>query len=430
MRLFAYLPLALRPESDNALLICYGVGVTADAFIRDTRLKHLDVVDISKEVFDLAGLYSGPGYEDPLRDPRVSTFVQDGRFFLQACPKRYDIITGEPPPLKVAGTVNLYTEQFFSLMKGRLKDGGVASFWLPLYQLTTDETKSILRAFHNVFPNASVWATSDLEWIMVGIKPPAQRPNAELADTLWTDARTKPDLTRIGVEMPEQMSSLFVMDGAEIDRITQGVKPLTDFYPKRLSDIHPPMSGAYKFGYSYLESSAAEHRFLSSPLIDEIWPNEWKKSLDMLFLVRETRFRSQMSGSNWLAELAFYLRRTQLRAPVLGVLSSDEFRVALAEKLDHASPASLPVEALRDLVAGALASRDYSRAIQLLEREKERGFARMNDLFLLTYLYCLHGDVKKAEALANAEAKSIHKDWFVDWLWGNLQAEFGFHPPS
>src|SRR5258708_23448754 len=181
MRLFAYLPLALRPESENALLLCYGVGVTADAFTRDAHLKHLDVVDISKEVFDLANLYSGPGYSNPLQDHRVTTFVQDGRFFLQTCPARYDIITGEPPPLKTAGAVNLYTQQFFSLMKGRLKDGGIASFWLPLYQLTTNETKAILRAFHNVFPNASLWATSDLEWIMIRKKPPLPKSDEGLA---------------------------------------------------------------------------------------------------------------------------------------------------------------------------------------------------------------------------------------------------------
>jgi spermidine synthase len=140
--------------------------------MRDSRLKQLDVVDISKEVLGLADFYSGPGYANPLRDPRVTTFVQDARFFLQACPKHYDIITGEPPPLKSPGTVNLYTEQFFSLMKNRLKDGGIVSFWLPLYQLRNDETKAILRAFHNVFPNASLWATNDQEWIMIGIKPP------------------------------------------------------------------------------------------------------------------------------------------------------------------------------------------------------------------------------------------------------------------
>jgi len=428
MRLFAYLPLTLRPEAENALLICYGMGVTADAFTRDTHLRHLDVVDISKEVFDLASSYSGPGYSNPLRDPRVTTFVQDGRFFLQASPESYDIITGEPPPLKVAGTVNLYTQQFFSLMNDRLKDGGIATFWLPIYQLTTDETKAILRAFHNVFPNASVWATCDLEWIMTGMKGPLHKPNEEAARALWSDAGTRLDLGRIGLEVPAQMSALFLMDGEEIDRITQGVEPLSDLYPKRLTNMHPDLNAVHHFGYTYLERSAALHRFLSSSLIKEIWPNEWKESLELLFLVRETRYLSEISGSNWLAELDLYLRHTQLRTPVLAVQNSDEFRLALAQKLATNSP-SLPVAARPDLVAGALARRDLPGAIQLLESESDRPFANINDFFLLTYLYCLNGNVEKAEALAAAENGSIQKDWFVDWLWGELQAEFGFRPP-
>jgi spermidine synthase len=428
MRLFAYLPLALRPESENALLICYGVGVTADAFTRDAHLKHLDIVDISKEVFDLAGFYSGDGYSNPLRDSRVTTFVQDGRFFLQASPERYDIITGEPPPLKVAGTVNLYTQQFFALMNGRLKDGGIATFWLPIYQLTTDETKAILRAFHNVFSNASVWATCDLEWIMMGIKGPLHKPDEESERALWSDPRTRLDLERIGIEVPEQMSTLFLMDGDEIDRITQGVEPLSDLYPKRLTDVHPNPETAHHFGYNYLERSAARHHFLSSSLIDKVWPNEWKNSLELFFLVRETRYLSEISGSNWLAELDLYLRHTKLRTPVLAVQNSDEFRLSLAEKFAANSP-SLPAEALHDLIAGALARRDFTGAIQLLEGEKDRGFSNTNDLFLLTYLYCLNGSVEKAEALAAAQTRSIQKDWFVDWLWGDLQAEFGFRPP-
>jgi len=135
-----------------------------------------------------------------------------------------------------------------------------------------------------------------------------------------------------------------------------------------------------------------------------------------------------MSGSNWLAELDLYLRHTRLRTPVLAVQNIDEFRLTLAEKLAHDSR-SLPVEALPDLVAGALARRDLGGAIQLLESEKPRGFSNINDFFLLIYLYCLNDNVEKAEALAAAEAGSIQKDWFVDWLWGYLQAEFRFHPP-
>jgi spermidine synthase len=428
MRMFAYLPLALRPESENALLVGYGVGVTADAFTHDARLRHLDIVDISKEVFDLADFYTGPGYSNPLRDPRVTTFVQDGRFFLQACPESYDIITGEPPPLKAAGTVNLYTQQFFSLMKGRLKDGGIASFWLPLYQLTTGETKAILRAFHNVFPNASLWATSDLEWIMIGAKPPQPKPDEELAHGIWADPTSGSDLVRTGLEIPEQIPALFVMDAEEIDRITQGVEPLNDLYPKRLTDAQPDLKAAYQLGSNYLEASGALQRFFASSLIHDIWPNERKEALEPLFLLRETRYRSEMSGSNWLAELDLYLRHSKLRTPVLAVQNSDEFRLALAERLVTDSH-SLSPDALHDLVAGALARRDFEAAIRLLEDEKDRGSSNINDFFLLTYLYCLNGSVEKAESLANAQAGSIQKDWFVDWLWGELQAEFGFRPP-
>jgi hypothetical protein len=54
----------------------------------------------------------------------------------------------------------------------------------------------------------------------------------------------------------------------------------------------------------------------------------------------------------------------------------------------------------------------------------------LNDTFLLTYLYCLHGSVEKAEALVANNPGAIKRDWFVDWLWGKLEADFGFQPPS
>src|SRR5947209_19800201 len=103
-------------------------------------------------------------------------------------------------------------------MKSRLKDGGIVSFWLPLYHLRTDETKAILRAFHNVFPNASLCATNDLEWILIGIKPPLPKPDEPLAHRLCTDRNTGADLLRTGREVADQMPTSFVMHGDEIAR--------------------------------------------------------------------------------------------------------------------------------------------------------------------------------------------------------------------
>jgi hypothetical protein len=129
-----------------------------------------------------------------------------------------------------------------------------------------------------------------------------------------------------------------------------------------------------------------------------------------------------------LAELDLYLRRSPLRTPVLEVLGSDEFRVGIAERVARNSDPT-PLEILPDLVAGALARRNIDEAIRLLESEKNRRAFSLNDMFLLTYLYCLNGSVHKAEALATANAGSIKRNWFVDWLWGKLETDFGFHPP-
>jgi len=428
MRLFAYLPLALRSESEDVLLLCYGCGVTADAFLHGPNVKRMDVVDISKEVLQLADFYAGITYSNPLRDPRATTFIQDGRFFLQASPRQYDIISGEPPPPKVAGAVNLYTEEFFSLMKSRLKEGGIATFWLPINQLKVDEAKAILRAFHNAFPNASVWASADQEWIMMGINGPGRKVKEEEIRQLWSNADSGADLRRIGIEVPQQLGALFVMDGEEIDLVTRDIAPLADNYPKRLSDAAWDEEANLRFASAYMDPPSAADRFVRSPMIARIWPETLNKSMKSLFAVREARFLSQTIGTNKLAELDLYLRGSRLRTPVLEVLGSDEFRLAMAERIASNSAAP-PLEILPDLIAGALARRDIGEAVRLLEDEKARGLFSLNDTFLLTYLYCLNGSVEKAEALVTNNAAVIKKDGFVDWLWKKLESDFGFHPP-
>lgn len=426
MRLFAYLPLTLNPKASDALLICYGCGVTADALVRAAQLKKVDMVDIAHEVFELAPDYAMPGYVNPLSNPKATAIVQDGRFFLQSSPLRYDLITGEPPPLKVLGAVNLYTAEFFTLMRDRLNEGGIASFWLPIEQLTAEETKSILRAFHSAFPNASVWGGPDTQWIMVGVNGSLQKLTREDMSRLWRE-ESRADLVRIGIEAPDQLAALFLMDAKGIDELTEGSLPLTDNWPKRLTDAHTDDKITDRFGWNYVEGLPALKRFLSSPVRDT-WPEMPERELEEYFLVRETRYLARAIRSNQMAELDLYLRHSRLRTPVLDVLGTDEIRIAIAERVTRRL-GTPPQEAIGDLVAAALARRDIAAAVGLLENKIGPSFTP-NDLFLLTYLYCLHGEIAKAEQLASDYSASVDKDWFVDWLWKKLHDDFGFQPPA
>src|SRR5207244_9155885 len=137
--------------------ISYGVGITAHTLTQARQLDSIDVVDISKSILDLSSIV-WPGSANPLADRRVHAHIEDGRFFLLTTPRRFDLITAEPPPPKTAGIVNLYTREYFELMRDRLSDRGIASYWLPIYQLSDSDAKAIIGAFCGAFSDCSLWS--------------------------------------------------------------------------------------------------------------------------------------------------------------------------------------------------------------------------------------------------------------------------------
>src|SRR5947208_15308192 len=133
-----------------------------------------------------------------------------------------------------------------------------------------------------------------------GHQEPGSQSRGREIRRLWSDSGTGDDLRRIGMEAPEQLGALFLMDGEEIDRITGEIAPLTDFYPKRLSDAAWDESASHRFASTYMVASSAIQRFLDSAMINKIWPPTLNKPLQSYFIVRETRYFSRVQGSNAL----------------------------------------------------------------------------------------------------------------------------------
>ena len=160
MRLYVYLPLALQADARDALLISYGVGSTAKALTDSAGLRHIDVVDISRDILEMSSvIYSDA--ENPLHDPRVRIHIEDGRFFLGTHSRKYDLITSEPPPPKIAGVVNLYTQEYFQAIRDHLTPGGRTTYWLPVHQLQPLDTLAIIKAFCTCFTTARCGTAPD-----------------------------------------------------------------------------------------------------------------------------------------------------------------------------------------------------------------------------------------------------------------------------
>src|SRR5438046_7523051 len=158
-----------------------------------------------------------------------------GRLFLPPTTRRFDLITAEPPPPKTAGIVNLYTREYFELMRDRLSDRGIASYWLPIYQLSDSDTKAIIGAFCGAFSDCSLWSGAGTEWILVGSRGATAAPSYEEFARQWRDPVSAPVLARIGFETPEQLAASFLADAPIRRRTSDGSAPLPDAVTPRLS---------------------------------------------------------------------------------------------------------------------------------------------------------------------------------------------------
>ena len=136
---------------------------------------------------------------------------------------KYDAIISEPSHPWVPGVANLFTREFFSLGRDRLRDDGVFVQWLQIYQLSTENLRSVLATFHEVFPHIAVFRVEGVakgkDLILVGSREPIRldRMNERLKDT-----RVAADLKRIGLNNADDVMAWFVCDETRLSPAIAG----------------------------------------------------------------------------------------------------------------------------------------------------------------------------------------------------------------
>jgi predicted membrane-bound spermidine synthase len=367
MKLYVYWAMAVHPEARRALLICYGVGNTAKALVDERRLQTIDVVDISRDVLDLASVPYPPPATPPLHDPRVRVHVEDGRFFLLTTAHTFDLITAEPPPPKNAGVVNLYSREFFTLLHGRLNEGGVATYWLPVGQLTLGESRGIVRAFCAAFADCTLWSGGGGEWMLAGTRNGRAPIDPDAFVHQWGDERVAPELRRLGLEVPATLGALFIADAPQLAEWTIGVPPVSDLWPRRITPDVKPSLDALSAYRSFTEAQAARVRFMQSPWIRRFWPHEIREHTLEFFLYRKAFddiFLGQYRPDD-AATLRMVLTTSRLQTLPLLLMGADPAQVDIARRLKERGVRDGALELV--LGADALSRRDYTAAVAHLD---------------------------------------------------------------
>ena len=221
-RLIGHLPMVLHPNPKRSLVVGLGGGATPGAVSQhDTRVT---VIELSDSVRKGAEFFRHVNYE-VLNRENVTLRVDDGRNFLARTRDRFDVATADLIQPEHAGAGNLYSRQYFTLVRNALADGGLALQWIG--HRSEAQYKLIMRTFLDVFPHTTLWLDGQL---MVGSMTPLTITPA-LVDAKRARPETRLALDEVGLDSFATLASWYVAGPDELRAFVGDGPVLTDDRP-------------------------------------------------------------------------------------------------------------------------------------------------------------------------------------------------------
>jgi spermidine synthase len=163
---FSLVPLLHVPERGRAAIIGLGTGVST-RIASDAGFEHLDVIELSQDIVDMARTHFSRINGGVLERPRVHTHVTDGRNFLLLSNQPYEFIGMEVSSIWFAGAANLYNREFYTIARGALAERGVLQQWIQLHRLSHEDILSIIATLRTVFPRVWLYVVGS-QGVLVG----------------------------------------------------------------------------------------------------------------------------------------------------------------------------------------------------------------------------------------------------------------------
>ena len=115
-----------HPNPKSVFVAGGGEGATIREVMSHRSVEQVVMVDIDKQVVDLCREYLPNHHQGSFDDPRLELHHMDALEFLEDTSLRFDVVIIDvPDPLEAGPAYLLFTQEFYSLLKDRLRPGGL-----------------------------------------------------------------------------------------------------------------------------------------------------------------------------------------------------------------------------------------------------------------------------------------------------------------
>ncbi|MFK8010924.1 MAG: fused MFS/spermidine synthase [Marinicellaceae bacterium] len=217
------LPVLSYPKAETMLVIGLGAGITVKA-VPDS-IQQIDVVELEQEVIKANQMMSSYRGTDPLKDSRVKLYKNDARNALINSQQKFDIIVSQPSHPWTVGASNLYTQEFFSLVKNRLNKNGKFVQWIGMNFVDVKLLKSLLATLNKEFDFVELYQPlSKGGLIFLASNNPIQ-----IDSTLFKNSIMLDNMNLLGVSNFQDFKIFKRMDAISTKALSKDAEISTDF---------------------------------------------------------------------------------------------------------------------------------------------------------------------------------------------------------
>lgn len=145
--LLGALPVMIHPRPERVAVIGLGSGGTVHGVGGRSETRQIDCFEIVSNQAEIVADYGAEADDSTvsrvLSDKRLQLIFRDGRYALQHNLTNYDVIEADALRPTSAFSGNVYSREYFELLRSRLRPGGYAVTWAP--------TVRIRNTFQSVF---------------------------------------------------------------------------------------------------------------------------------------------------------------------------------------------------------------------------------------------------------------------------------------
>jgi spermidine synthase len=233
-KLQAHLPICFHPSPRSVLQIGFGSGGTCYSLSLHSEVNSIEVIEINPDVLKVSAAWFGDVNHGVLDDPRVRTRIVDAKSYVAVTDQTYDLILSDSTHPRFRGNAALYARDYIANCARHLRRGGLLSTWLPLYGLSVDDIRGILKTFHSVFTHVQIWYENfephENTIVIASMEPIAIDP-AALAHRL-ADPPIASDLADVGIVSTIQLLDFFMLGDHAVAEFSRTARLNTDDHPR------------------------------------------------------------------------------------------------------------------------------------------------------------------------------------------------------